>query len=144
MPDEKRQKVRARLRHLHALQAEKMRQDENERQIADALTQRGKHRRRDLEAQALIELVDERGVRHKRHDRADIQQRQPPDGNDLIVRAEPADDRLCERSNDSGGKDADHSTELCCKNKRLPCALAVAPRRSYSPRRAGSPARCRL
>ena len=62
--DEKRQKVRAGLRHLHALQAEKMRQDENERQIADALTQRGKHRRRDLEAQALIELVDERGVRH--------------------------------------------------------------------------------
>ena len=30
--DEKRQKVRAGLRHLHALQAEKMRQDENERQ----------------------------------------------------------------------------------------------------------------
>ena len=56
--DEKRQKVCARLRHLYAAKTKKCRQQENERQVADALAAGSEYRRRNFIAQGLIELVD--------------------------------------------------------------------------------------
>ena len=50
-----------------------------------------------MEAEALVQLVHIRGIRHHRHDRARVQKRLPPDARDLRIVAEKVHDLLREQ-----------------------------------------------
>ena len=49
-----------------------------------------------MEAEALVQLVHIRGIRHHRHDRARVQKRLPSDARDLRIVAEKVHDLLRE------------------------------------------------
>lgn len=125
--DDKGEKIGQRLRHFHAANADEARQHQHHRNQEEAVAAAGQHGGGELEAEALVELVDEGGVGHERHHRAGEEQRAFADGDDSrVVPAEPAHDQLCVKADEHRGDHADHGAKLGGENESLARAFFVA------------------
>ena len=79
-----------------------------------------------MEAEALVQLVHIRGIRHHRHDRARVQKRLPSDARDLRIVAEKVHDLLREQRDECRARHAYHRPEQRGEPERLPRARLVA------------------
>ncbi len=125
--DDKGEKIGQRLRHFHAANADETRQHQHHWNQEEAIAAAGQHGGGELEAEALVELVDEGGVGHERHHRAGEEQRAFADGDDgRVVPAEPAHDQLGVKADEHRSDHADHGAKLGGENEGLLGASLVS------------------